>query len=81
MALSDKFGLEMPKRDWISEAIGSLPALVTAKEATAVLRCSRRTLAREIARGRIDAVRQGDGCAKVLVPRAELARYLEGLSR
>jgi hypothetical protein len=61
--------------DWISETVAHLPALATASEASAVLRTSTRNLRRHI--GRIRAFRAEEtGSSRVLIPRAELERFL-----
>jgi len=63
--------------DWIAETISGLPALTTAAEASAVLRTTPRNLRRHIAAGRIRAIRaEESGSSRVLVPRAELERFL-----
>ena len=55
----------------------SLPLLLTAGEAIGVLRCSRRQLCRLIGDGRIGASREkASGSSRVLIPRAEIGRYL-----
>ncbi len=66
--------------DSISEIENSLPALATANEAAKVLRTSGRNLRRMIVAGRITALRAKDsGSSRVLIPRAEIGRYLRSL--
>lgn len=63
--------------DWIAETVAGLPPLVTAKEASTVLRTTTRNLRRHIAAGRIVAIRaEESGSSRVLFPRAEIARFL-----
>jgi excisionase family DNA binding protein len=65
---------------WIADAIRELPPLCTAKEAAEFLRVSERTLARYMASGLLKSVqRAAEGSARVLIPRAEIARYLSRL--
>jgi excisionase family DNA binding protein len=60
--------------------VAELGSLATASEACTVLRCSRRTLARLVATGRLRAAKRAErGSSPLLVPRAELQRYLAGL--
>lgn len=67
--------------DSISEIENSLPALATANEAAKVLRMSGRNLRRMIVAGRISALRAREsGSSRVLVPRAEIGRYLRSLA-
>lgn len=68
--------------DWIAHAIEGLPALMTAHEAAAALRCSRRTLGRLAATGQLQARRAAHGgSSRLLVPREALAEYLARLSQ
>jgi excisionase family DNA binding protein len=60
---------------WIEDVIADLPELVTTDEARLALRMSRRHLYRQIAAGRLQAVRRGVG-RRVLLPRAAIAAYL-----
>jgi excisionase family DNA binding protein len=60
--------------------VGELGSLATAAEACGVLRCSRRTLARLVATGRLRAAKRSHGgSSPLLIPRAELRRYLDAL--
>lgn len=66
--------------DSINEIEASLPALATANEAARALRMSGRNLRRLIVAGRITALRaQESGSSRVLIPRAEVGRYLRSL--
>ena len=66
--------------DTITEIENSLPVLATANEAAKVLRTSGRNIRRMIVAGRITALRaQESGSSRVLIPRAEIGRYLRGL--
>jgi excisionase family DNA binding protein len=68
-------------QDWISETVSTLAPICTAAEAAAVLRTTTRNLRRMVARGRINAVRACDGgSSRVLIPRAEIGRYLRSLA-
>jgi hypothetical protein len=65
----------------INEIEASLPALATAGEAAHALRMSPRNLRRLIVAGRIGAMREREsGSSRVLVPRAEIGRYLRSLA-
>lgn len=64
---------------WAAEAVADLPALCTVEEAIRVLRLSRRHFYRLTAAGKISALQQAEG-GRLLVPRAEISRYLEGLA-
>jgi excisionase family DNA binding protein len=67
--------------DWISDTVASLKPLTTADEAANALRTSPRTIKRMIADGRLTAVRAREsGSSRVLIPRAEISRYLLGLA-
>ena len=71
----------MTPTDWISEAVAALKPLATLNEASAVLRTSPRNLRRLIASGRIQSLRATDtGSSRVLIPRAEVARYLRTIA-
>lgn len=71
---------KLEKQDWVDDALEGVPALVTTKEAMAVLRVSRRTFYRLVARGHINTVKQNEEhSGKHMVPRGELARYLRSL--
>ena len=64
----------------IAEIEASLPALATASEAANALRCSPRHLRRLIVAGRIGAMREREsGSSRVIIPRAEIGRYLRSL--
>lgn len=65
-----------PMPAWITEAVTGLPALVTVGETAKFLRCHERTIFRALAAGKIAAARVGDGAAKTLIARTEIARYL-----
>jgi excisionase family DNA binding protein len=63
-----------------SEIEKSLPALLTASEAANLLRTSPRNLRRLIVAGRIASLREREtGSSRVLIPRAEIGRYLTSL--
>jgi len=69
-----------PERDWADQLVADLPTLATATEAVEVLRCSKRTLYRLVSAGHMHAIRHATGgSARLLIPRAELARYLRSL--
>lgn len=64
----------------VAEIENSLPAILTASEAAHALRTSARQLRRLIVAGRIGAMREhASGSSRVLVPRAEIGRYLRSL--
>jgi excisionase family DNA binding protein len=66
--------------DWIQDTVGQLPRLVTVAETAEALRMSVRNVHRLVARGRLIAVRAGaGGSSRVLVPRAQIARFLSAL--
>jgi excisionase family DNA binding protein len=65
--------------DWAAAAVSDLPSICTVDEAIGVLRMSRRHFYRQTSTGRIRTLKHGDG-GRLLVPRAELARYLESLA-
>lgn len=68
------------ERDWIRDTVGQLPRLATVFEIAQTLRMSARNVHRLVARGRLLAVRTGmGGSSRVLVPRAELVRFLSTL--
>ena len=64
---------------WIGEMLASFPPLMTAAEVEKVLRISPRTLRRMIEDGQIAGMRtgSGSGSARLMIPRAEVARYLQ----
>jgi excisionase family DNA binding protein len=67
----------LPALDWIADVVAPLPALATAQEASAALRTSPRNLRRHIAAGRLQAIRAEEaGSSRVLIPRAEIERFL-----
>jgi len=69
--------LSTPHTDWISDVVADLPALATAAETSKALRTSPRNLRRHIAAGRLVAIRaEESGSSRVLVPRAEIERFL-----
>lgn len=67
--------------DWVQDVVAKLPPLMTISETAKVLRMSARNVSRNVARGRLAAVRTGvgGGSSRVLVARAELARFLRRL--
>ncbi len=61
--------------------LSDLPDLLTAEEAAGVLRCSRRTLGRLVASGRLHASRQAaDGSSPLLIARKDLTTYMAKLA-
>jgi excisionase family DNA binding protein len=65
----------------VADACSGLPPLMLLREVTAFLRIHERTARRLIAQGRIKALRSREaGSSRVLVARAEVARYLESLA-
>jgi hypothetical protein len=68
------------KTDWIDEAVGGLPPLVTTEETLKLLRICRRTFYKLVSLGKIKTLKQSTAhSAKHMVPRAEIARYLRSL--
>ena len=68
--------------DWVTETVAALPPLATVQEVCAVLRTSRRNLYRLLSSGKLNAVRPSEaGSSPHLIPRAEVARYLQSLVR
>jgi len=66
--------------DWIADAVSGLAPLVTISEAGAVLRTSVRNMRRIVSAGRLASLKQCEGgSSRVLIPRAELERYLRSL--
>lgn len=66
--------------NWIADVLATLPALATAKEASAALRTTPRNLRRLIVSGRLTAVHATSrATSRVLVPRAAIESYLRGL--
>lgn len=71
----------MSAADWIEDALTDVPRLATLEETARLLRCSKRTVTRAIAAGRLGAITLGEGgSAGVRVPRAKLREYLESRS-
>lgn len=71
----------MATRDWIDEVLEPLPDLLTADDCRRLLRCSRRSVARRIATGRLTAIREIEtGGARVLIPKPAMRSYLRGLA-
>lgn len=67
--------------DWLEDALGGLPPMLTVDEAMAVLRCSRRQVYRLTSTGRVPALRaRATGPSRLLIPRAGLRDYLAGLA-
>jgi len=67
--------------EWVDDAVAGLPPLCTTAEVLGVLRISRRHLYRLVAAGRIEAVKpRARGASRLLIPRAALRGYLEGLA-
>ena len=65
---------------WVDDVVAELPSLVPADEAMRVLHVSRRTLGRLLATGRLRGHRPCEsGSSRVLIPRAELKRYLQSM--
>ena len=67
--------------DWVEDVVTDLPTLVTISEAAEALRMSGRNVSRLLARGHLHAVRMGagGGSSRVLIARAEIARFLHRL--
>lgn len=66
--------------DWVDEAVAELPPLSTVEEARALLRTSRRHFYRLVKSGKIEAVKAVEaGRSPLLIPRAEVARYLRSI--
>jgi excisionase family DNA binding protein len=69
------------ENDWISDVTQGLPGLLLISEAAAALRMSPRSIRRMIRAGSLRAVRATEsGSARVLIPRAEISRYLSSLA-
>lgn len=64
--------------DWVRDVVAKLPPLATISETAKTLRMSARTVSRLLAQGRLNAVRTGvgGGSSRVLIARAEIARFL-----
>lgn len=72
--------IRTPSPAWVSEVTACLPPLARLNEVASAIRMCPRTIRRLIACGRLVAIRDGDsGPARVLIPRAEVARYLTSL--
>jgi len=69
-----------PLETQLAEIAAILPLLATIVEVADLLRVNPRTLKRYIASGRIRSVRADAGSSRVLIPRAEVERYLRGLA-
>lgn len=67
--------------NWIDDVVTGLPTLVSISESAKALRMSARNVSRLLARGHLRAVRTGigGGSSRVLIARAEIARFLRGL--
>jgi len=63
--------------DMIEDVLSGLPKLCTIDECADLLRCSKRTITRMIARGELNASTSRSGSERVLVPRLALRAYLE----
>lgn len=70
---------DLPSADIFVETVSDLPKIVTAKEAARFLRYSDRTLAREIAAGRLQPMKRSRRGSRVLILRSEIANYLRAL--
>jgi excisionase family DNA binding protein len=69
-----------PLPEWVADACRDLPPLMKLEEVSITLRAHARTVRRLIAAGRLKAIRSRvAGSSRVLVARAEVARYLESL--
>jgi excisionase family DNA binding protein len=66
---------------WIADATKDCPPLLTADEASDLLRISFRTLRRYVDAGRLASVRGNGGAARLLIPRASVADFLAGAAR
>jgi excisionase family DNA binding protein len=70
----------VPQPAWVTDVVASLPPLARLKQVAAAMGVCPRTISRLIARGRIAALRVGKrDPARVFIPRAEVARYLQSL--
>lgn len=66
---------------WVVDATRDLPPLLRLKEVCAALRVHDRTVRRLIKSGRLHALKYGEaGSSRIIVPRAEIARYLLSLA-
>lgn len=67
--------------DWIDETVSALPPLARIGEVCELLRIDERTARRLVASGTLRAVKAREtGSARLLFPRAEVARYLSALT-
>ena len=65
---------------WVRDTVAGLPATVTTDEACEALRMSRRNLYRIVAAGKLHARKTAEaGSSRLLIPRAEIERYLRNL--
>jgi excisionase family DNA binding protein len=75
MQTSERAAARIPAH--LRELVDALPVMLTFRETQAVLHTSTRTLRSMLARGELRYVRsQPAGSARVLIPRAELLRWL-----
>lgn len=65
---------------WVDEALGTLPALVTAAEVEKVLRIKRRKINQLVSGGRLKSVRHSEGGSPLLITRQSIATYLRSIS-
>lgn len=61
---------------WVAEATKNCPPLLTAEEASELLRIHPRTLRRYVDAGRLASVRTNGGAARLLIPSASVADFL-----
>jgi excisionase family DNA binding protein len=67
--------------DWADAAVRDLPGLLGADEACKALRIARRKLNTLVADRRLRSVKHSEGgSARLLIPRAEIARYLRSMT-
>ena len=68
--------------DWVVETLRELPPLLTANEASKVLRCSRRALTRLVQSGQLNAHRAtGMGSSRLLISLSDLVDFLASMTR
>lgn len=67
---------------WVADCLRDCPPIVTIQEAAELTRLSARTIRRAHAAGRLVALKStvGPGSARLMFPRAELARLLVGMA-
>lgn len=66
-----------PQRDWIDDAIGPLPPLVTAEATQELLHVRRRKLNYMVQHGELDSFRhRAKGASPLMITRASIERYL-----